>query len=149
MSPLSATDRAFVDRHRVAHLATADAHGAPHVIPIVFARVGDAVYFIVDEKPKRTRTGLKRLLNIAQNPQVAFIIDDYDEDWTRLAYLLIQGGAATVTDPEEYARALIALQARFPQYASMQLAFNSHPMVCITPQRSYLWRAVRNSNSRR
>lgn len=66
----------------------------------MYARVGDAVYIIVDEKPKRTRTGLKRLLNIAQNPQVAAVIDDYDEDWSRLAYLVIQAGAATVADSE-------------------------------------------------
>ena len=66
----------------------------------MYARVGDAVYIIVDEKPKRTRTGLKRLLNIAQNPQFADVIDDYDEDRSRLAYLVIQAGAATVADPE-------------------------------------------------
>jgi PPOX class probable F420-dependent enzyme len=91
MYRLTSTECAFIDRHRVAHLATADARATPHVIPIVYARADDEVYFIVDEKPKRTRAGLKRLLNIAQNNKVAFIVDDYDEDWTRLAYLLIQG----------------------------------------------------------
>ena len=101
---LSDDERAFADRHRVAHLATADAAGAPHVIPICYALVGDAFYFVVDEKPKRTRTGLKRLRNIAANPQVALVIDDYDEDWTRLAYLLVHGRAAVVDERQNTPR---------------------------------------------
>lgn len=133
--------RAFLEQHRVAHLATADAHGAPHVVPVVYACVGERIYFVVDEKPKRTRTGLKRLRNIAENPKVAFIVDDYDENWTRLAYLLISGTAATVVDLDEYATALNVLQTRYPQCASMRLRSTEHPMVCITPERSTLWRA--------
>ena len=137
----SEAERAFIDQHRVAHLATADAAGTPHVIPIVYARIDDTVYFVVDEKPKRTRTGLKRLRNIAQNPQVALVIDDYDEDWTRLAYLLVHGAAGVLTDREEYARVLRALRDRYHQYQSMSLSFETHPMVRITPQRCHLWRA--------
>src|SRR5512140_3711201 len=102
---LSADDRAFAERHRVAHLATADTGGAPHVIPICYALVDEHIYVVIDEKPKRTRTGLKRLRNIAANPQVALVIDDYDEDWTRLAYLLVQGHAAMVEAADEYATA--------------------------------------------
>ncbi len=139
---LSADDRAFAERHRVAHLATADASGAPHVIPICYALVGVHIYFVIDEKPKRTRTGLKRLRNIAANPQVALVIDDYDEDWARLAYLLVQGHATIVETADEYATALTALRQRYPQYRSMPLAFETHPMVRITPTRSHLWRAA-------
>ena len=139
---LSADDRAFAERHRVAHLATADASGAPHVIPICYALVGAQIYLVIDEKPKRTRTGLKRLRNIAANPQVALVIDDYDEDWTRLAYLLVQGHAAMVESTDEYATALAVLQQRYPQYRSMPLEFETHPMVRITPTRSHLWRAA-------
>ena len=138
---LSADERAFADCHRVAHLATADAAGAPHVIPICFALIGEHFYFVIDEKPKRTRTGLKRLRNIAANPHVALVIDDYDEDWARLAYLLVQGPAAVVDDRDEYAGALEALRDRYPQYRTMPLAFATHPMVRITPVRSHLWRA--------
>jgi PPOX class probable F420-dependent enzyme len=138
---LSYDECTFAERHRVAHLATADAVGAPHVIPICYALIAATFYFIVDEKPKRTRTGLKRLRNIAVNPQVALVIDDYDEDWTRLAYLLVHGRAACVADEREYARGLDALRQRYPQYRSMPLAFETHPMVRITPSRSHWWRA--------
>jgi PPOX class probable F420-dependent enzyme len=142
MSSFTPTERAFIDRHRVARLATSDLHGAPHVIPIVYASEDEALYFIVDDKPKRTHTGLKRLRNIEQNPRVALLIDDYHEDWSSLAYLLIHGRAAVVADREEYARVLGALRARYPQYRPMRLAADSHPMVRITRERSHLWQAT-------
>ena len=139
---LSTDERAFAERHRVAHLATADAKGAPHVIPICYALVGDTFYFVIDDKPKPTRTGLKRLRNIAANPLVALVIDDYDEDWTRLAFLLVDGRAVRVTDRQEYVHALAALRSRYPQYRAMALGFETHPMIRITPQRTHMWRAT-------
>jgi PPOX class probable F420-dependent enzyme len=141
MSSFTPRERAFIDRHFVARLATSDLLGAPHIIPIVFASTDDAVYFIVDDKPKRTHTGLKRLRNIEQNPQVALLIDHYGEDWTALAYVLIHGRAAVVADRDEYTRMLRALRDRYHQYQSMELAINSHPMVRIIRERCTLWTA--------
>jgi PPOX class probable F420-dependent enzyme len=138
----SDADRAFAERHRVAHFATADATGAPHVIPICYALIGDVFYFVVDEKPKRTRTGLKRLRNIAANPRVALVIDDYDEDWTRLAYLLVRGRAAVVEESAEYATVLAALRERYPPYRTMPLASDTHPMVRIVPEHRHFWNAT-------
>src|SRR5262249_9524765 len=120
---LSDADRASLDSHRVAHLATADAAGVPHVIPVCYALVGDAVYFVIDEKPKRSRTRLKRLRNIAENARVALVVDDYDEDWSRLAYLLVRGAAVLVEDRSEYDLVLQALRARYAPYRGMALAF--------------------------
>jgi PPOX class probable F420-dependent enzyme len=148
MSPFTPAERAFIDSHRVARLATSDLHGAPHVIPIVYACVGDAVYFIVDDKPKRTHSGLKRLRNIEQNPRVALLIDDYDEDWTSLAYLLIHGRAAVVADRADYALVLYALRERYAQYRLMPLAFDSHPMVRITREQGHLWQVAPDRSSR-
>jgi PPOX class probable F420-dependent enzyme len=139
---VSDEERAFAEQHRIAHLATADAAGAPHVIPICYALVGERFYFVIDEKPKRTRIGLKRLRNIAVNAQVAMVIDDYDDDWTQLAYVLVRGEATIVSDHEEYAGALAALCARYPQYRSMPLRHETHPMVRIMPQRTLFWRAT-------
>jgi PPOX class probable F420-dependent enzyme len=140
--PASLTDdeRDFARSHRVAHLATADAAGVPHVVPICYALVGDLFYFIIDDKPKRSRTGLKRLRNIADNPKVAVVIDAYDEDWSRLAYLLIQGHATRVEDVYEYATGLDALRQRYPQYRSMQFAMQTHPLIRIEPERRHMWR---------
>ena len=133
--------RVFLDEHRVAHLATADAGGEPHAVPLCYARLGDVLYFVADDKP--TRRGprrLKRLSNIAENPRVALVVDDYDDDWQRLAYLLLHLDAEVVSDDGEYERALAALRQRYPQYRAMPLIRASHPMVRMTPRWWHLWR---------
>jgi len=137
---LSEEAAAFADAHRVAHLATADVHAAPHVVPLCYARDGDRFYFVIDDK-RGDRRRLKRLRNIAANPQVALVIDDYDDDWTRLAYLLIHGEGALVAETEEYSAVIALLRERYQQYREMSLSFASHPMVRITARRAHLWRA--------
>ena len=135
--------RAFLARHRVARLATADGRAAPHVVPLCYAVSGERLYFVVDEKPKAaTGRSLKRMRNIAENPNVALVVDDWDEDWTKLAFLLIRGRGDVVTDARERARALRALRARYPQYRSMLLEGDAHPVARITPTRVHLWRAA-------
>ena len=62
---LSERERRFVERQRVAHLATADQLAEPHVVPVCFALAGGVLYVTVDEKSKRAGAGLKRLRNIA------------------------------------------------------------------------------------
>jgi PPOX class probable F420-dependent enzyme len=102
---------------RVARLATIGADGSPHIVPIVFALDGDHVYHAVDHKPKRT-TRLRRLDNIAANPAVALLADEYDDgDWSRLWWVRADG-AARVLDPgdEEARRAVALLCDRYGQY---------------------------------
>jgi PPOX class probable F420-dependent enzyme len=96
---------------RVARLATVDPRGRPHVVPISFALDGDTLYTAVDEKPKRTRE-LQRLRNIQANPQVEVLIDEYDEDWSRLWWVRLRGTARIVDDR----RAMELLAAKYPQY---------------------------------
>ncbi|MBI3770529.1 MAG: TIGR03668 family PPOX class F420-dependent oxidoreductase [Deltaproteobacteria bacterium] len=134
--------RAFLSRHRVAHLATADPAGVPHVVPLCYALDGETLYFVVDAKPKR-RPGLalKRMRNLLANPAVAFVVDDYDEDWSTLAYVLVRGRAAVVTDIAEAGRALASLRAKYPQYRAMTLDGPEHPLVRITPEHVHVWRA--------
>jgi PPOX class probable F420-dependent enzyme len=93
----------FILSHAVARLATADKNGQPHVIPFCYAFDGGHFYFVVDEKPKRqTGKPLKRIRNMLENPQVALVIDDYNDDWTQLAYVLVTGSAQLVEDESEY-----------------------------------------------
>lgn len=140
--PLDDAARAFLDGHAVGHLATADARATPHVIPVCYARIGDRLYFVADDKPKRgAPRALKRLANLAANPRAALVVDDYAADWTRLAYLLLHLDAAVVDDEAEYASALAALRRRYPQYRSMPLQRATHPMVRLTPRRWHFWAA--------
>jgi PPOX class probable F420-dependent enzyme len=140
---LSDAARAFLDAHAVAHLATAGADGAPHVVPLCYARLGDRLYFVADDKPKRRGPrALTRLRNIAANPRVALVVDDYDADWSRLAYLLLHCDAAIVEDDAEYAAGLDALRSRYPPYRHMPLRRSTHPMVRMTPRRCHFWKSA-------
>ena len=96
---------------RVARLATVTAEGAPHLVPIVFALVGEVLCTAVDAKPKRHRA-LRRLTNIAHEPRVSVLADHYDEDWSTLWWVRADG-LATITDEPEP-----ALIAKYPQYAA-------------------------------
>jgi PPOX class probable F420-dependent enzyme len=101
---------------RVARLATADAEGRPHLVPIAFAVAGETVYSAVDAKPKRTRA-LRRLANVRVNPAVSLLVDHWDEeDWERLGWARADG-EGRVLDPgePEAARAVELLRERYPR----------------------------------
>jgi PPOX class probable F420-dependent enzyme len=104
---------------RAARLATVSDDGRPHVVPIVFALDGDTLYFAVDSKPKRT-TNLKRLKNIAANPEVSVLADHYEDDWTKLWWVRADGTARVVTDDSEASRAIDLLASRYEQYVSQR-----------------------------
>ena len=123
---------------RVAHLATADAKGQPHVIPICFVFDGKHFYSPIDEKPKRAAPSkLKRLKNIAENPNVALVIDHYEEDWRKLAYVLIFGRARVINRGIAHRQAVRLLRRKYPQYRRM--AIDQRPMIAITTLRITAW----------
>jgi len=144
MPTWSVEARRFLDAHRVGHLATAGADGAPHVVPVCYALDDDALYVVADEKPKRRPPReLRRLRNLRENPRAAVVVDDYDEDWSRLAYLLVRGPAGVVS-AETHALVLPLLRARYPQYATMALDDPEwNPILRLEPARVTLWRATR------
>jgi PPOX class probable F420-dependent enzyme len=124
---------------RIARLATADAGGIPHVVPIVFAVDGDRMYSAVDAKPKRT-WALRRLANITVNPKVAVLVDHYSDDWSTLWWARADGTARVVgpdTSDGKYAIAL--LTARYAQYATEP---PTGPVVVIDVERWSGWSAT-------
>jgi PPOX class probable F420-dependent enzyme len=124
---------------RVARLATVDASGRPHLVPVTFAVDGDTLYFAVDAKPKRT-TNLRRLRNIAANPQVSLLVDHYDEDWSRLWWVRADGAARVLEDAGS-TRAVDMLVNRYAQYRQ---ARPQGPVVAITIHRITGWAAADN-----
>ena len=135
--------RRFLETHRLGHLATMGPDGAPHVIPVCYALDDEALYFVADEKPKRRPAReLERLRNLRANPRVALVVDEWDEDWTRLAWVLVRGTATIVDEAAAHAAALVRLRARYPQYRAMALDDPAtHPVVRIVPIRVRQWRA--------
>jgi len=136
---LTANQWAYLRAHRVAHLATASRNGVPSVVPLCFVDDGDAVYSALDAKPKRVApTNLRRVRNLLENPEVALLVDDYAEDWTRLGYLLIHG-RATLVEPggEEHGRAVALLREKYPQYTNMPIG--DQPLIRIVPRSGKSW----------
>jgi PPOX class probable F420-dependent enzyme len=138
---VDANIKQFIRDHRVARLATADGDGRPAVIPICYAFDGDYFYSPIDEKPKQVAPRqLKRVRNIETNPHVALVIDDYAEDWSQLAYVLVTGLAATVQPgTDEHAQAVAMLRDKYSQYHAM--AIDERMLIKITPTRIKHWRA--------
>jgi PPOX class probable F420-dependent enzyme len=135
---LSPTVTAFVRAARIAHLATADAYGQPHVIPICFVFDGNCFYSPIDEKPKRTAIQqLKRIRNIRGNPKIALILDHYEEDWRNLAYLLVFGKARILLSGDKHRQAVRLLRRKYPQYRRMSV--DKRPMISITPRSIVVW----------
>jgi PPOX class probable F420-dependent enzyme len=113
---IAAEARARFAAARVARLATADAAGRPHLVPIAFAVAGDTIYSVVDAKPKRTKA-LRRLANVRENPAVSLLVDHWDEeDWDALWWVRADG-RGRVLDPAEpeAERAVAALRERYPR----------------------------------
>jgi PPOX class probable F420-dependent enzyme len=135
---LTEDQRRFLEAERVARLATADAAGRPHVVPVCYALIDDTVYFTIDEKPKkRPGAALKRLANLRENPVAALVVDRYDEDWSRLAWIMLQGRAEILPDGPEHDRAQATLRARYPQLAAMRI--EHLPVVAIRIDHATSW----------
>jgi PPOX class probable F420-dependent enzyme len=137
---LSDVQRRFLELSRVGHLATADRAGVPHLVPVCFWVDGLSLYITVDEKPKRTDVPLKRIRNIRENPAVAVTVDRWDEDWTRLAWIMLRGRAEVLADGEEHDLAQERLRVRYPQYRTMELA--GLPVIAVRIRRVLSWGAL-------
>jgi PPOX class probable F420-dependent enzyme len=127
--------RARFAAQRVARLATAGPGGQPHVVPVTFAVTGDRVSIAVDHKPKTT-TNLRRLRNIAENPRVALLADHYEDDWTELWWVRVDGQASIVTDDAVMQPYLDLLAERYPQYRRARPA---GPVIVIEAERWTGW----------
>ncbi|WP_407317769.1 TIGR03668 family PPOX class F420-dependent oxidoreductase [Isoptericola halotolerans] len=127
---------------RHAHLATADADGVPHVVPVTFAALdaddGTHLVSAVDHKPKTT-TDLRRLRNLVDNPRASLLVDAYDEDWSRLWWVRADGPATIETDGTARETALDALAARYAPYRRRRPA---GPLVRVRVARWTGWTAV-------
>ena len=142
--PPTADEIAFVRDRRVGRLATLRADGSPAVVPFCYAVVdeegGPVLVSPLDEKPKSVAvTELARVRHILANPVVSVVVDDYDEDWSRLAWVALRG-RASLLPPQDvgHAAAVAALRAKYPQYERM--AIETHPVIRISELTARSWR---------
>ena len=128
----------FIASLRVAHLASADGAGAPHVVPICFVLEAGIIYTAIDAKPKRVEARrLRRVRNILENPNVALVFDRYVEDWGRIGYVMVTGKGNLVEDEDERSMAEDALREKYPQYHELLPA--GCPVIRIEPSHVVSW----------
>ena len=138
MTNLSPAQDRFLRSARTGHLATADAKGRPQVVPVCFVFDGQAIYSVLDAKPKTTSLRqLRRVKNILANPQVSLVVDHYEEDWDKLQYILVSGDAELLESGEKWALAIAMLREKYPQYQAMDL--DQSPVIKIIPVRYSPW----------
>ena len=134
----------FIERARVARLATVDFASKPHLVPVVFVFDANHFFIPVDEKRKIAKPEkLKRIKNIKHNPDVALLIDNYSEDWTKLAFVMIQGRASIASKTQgnfQLREAYKKLTIKYLQYEKVGVG---EMCIIIAPEKVASW-----SNSR-
>jgi PPOX class probable F420-dependent enzyme len=128
---------------RVAHLATADQYARPHVVPIVFVYEHPRLYTPIDRKPKQVDDWrrLRRVQNVVTNGRASVVIDVWDEDWSKLRYVLLEGTADVLESGAERDGAVAKLEAKYPQYS--QLPLGDAPVIRVTVERRVDWEGGR------
>ncbi len=136
---------AFLRRHPVGRLATADANGRPSVVPICFVLMQGRFYSPIDDKRKRVSWGrLKRLRNVEENAEVSLLVDEYSDDWSSLGYVLIRGKADSLLPrgrfAKEHGSAIECLREKYPPYAGSRIA--ERPLIRVVPDSMTCWTAT-------
>ena len=139
--------KTIISKAKVARLATVDIKCTPYLVPVVFVLDNDNDYYFIpiDEKTKKSRPeNLKRVRNIQENPNVALLIDEYNEDWTKLYFVMIQGKASILGGKKleqnevpllEQAHKL--LRSKYHQYQKISVG---EYLIMIMPQKVIVWK---------
>lgn len=132
-------ERTYLESARVGRLATVDAQGRPHVVPVCYALLDDYVVTPIDEKPKDVGPDqLRRSRNIRENPAVALVVDHYVEDWSRLGWVQVRATASlSAPDDTERGAAISALREKYDQYHDHEL--EDRPLIWIDPEHVRSW----------
>jgi PPOX class probable F420-dependent enzyme len=138
------TMRALVASVPVGHLATVRRDGRPHVVPICFVVTDDVVYSAVDDKPKRHRH-LQRVSNVKATGAASLLVDEYNDDWSRLWWVRLDGRARLVDNPVETERAISSLKIKYPQYRDRPPL---GPVLALHVERWVGWSAIAGGVSR-
>lgn len=133
----------FIQRARVARLATVGSGFKPHLVPTVFVFDGNHFFIPVDEKRKKAKPeNLRRIKNIQGNSNVALLLDKYSEDWTRLAFVMIQGTASIIKSRTQadiqLRQAQKELATKYTQYQKIGIG---EMCIMIKPEKVVSWRS--------
>jgi len=137
--------KTIIDKARVARLATVDSECKPHLIPVVFVFDNYSYFIPIDEKTKRSRPEkLKRAKNIQQNSNVTLLIDDYNENWRKLYFIMIQGKAYIIGGKKLEQNELLLLEKAHKLLSDKYLQYQKigigEYVIMIIPQKVITWK---------
>lgn len=139
--------QSFLESKSVAHLATADASGVPHVVPICYTVENSTLHFLLDSKPKTVSPyQLKRVKNISQNPNVSVVVDQYSDNWNELAYVLLRGKAFIMPDFDKSSEVIKSIRSRYPQYN--EITIEQAILVKVEIENAYTWGTIFNETNK-
>jgi PPOX class probable F420-dependent enzyme len=130
--------RGLVSPAPVGRLATVRSDGGPHVVPICFVLTDHVVYSAVDDKPKRHRR-LQRISNVTATETASLPVDEYNDDWSRLWWVRLDGRARLVDNTAEAERAIRLLSDKYPQFRNRP---PSRQVLAVDVQRWVGWSAA-------
>jgi PPOX class probable F420-dependent enzyme len=131
----------LLGRARVARLGYLDGDGRPRVLPVTFAVADGFVWSAIDDKPKR-RAEPARVECLRRRPEASLLVDEYDDDWTRLAWVQLLG-RVEILRPDEAPDALAALAGKYEQYVTRT---PPGPLLRLEVERGSHWRATGGPN---
>ena len=144
MVSFEARIRAIIEESRVARLVTVDVDDnnipQPYLVPTVFVFDGKHFFIPFDEKSKKVSIEKsRRLKNIQKNPNVAILIDEYSDDWSKLFFVMIRGSAKIIDEEEKklLVRAHKLLLLKYPQYKNVGIGKSC---IMIDPKKVIFWR---------
>ena len=135
---------------RRATLATIAPDGRPRLVPCCIALGTEGGELVIDTpidaKPKSTTDPMRlaRVRDIRRDPRVSLLLDTWDEDWSRLAWVRVEGTARLLIpwsprDASAHAAAVEELRSRYPQYREHRLEMQ--PVIRISVERMTGWDA--------
>jgi PPOX class probable F420-dependent enzyme len=95
------------------------------------------VWSAIDEKPKRSAEPA-RLRHLQRRPEAALLVDVYDDDWTRLAWVQLLG-RVEVLPVESAPEAMEALARKYVAYAERT---PPGPLLRLSVERTRQWRSA-------
>jgi len=136
---LNQKTKTLIKRTKVARLATVDQKSHPYVVPVVFVFHENSFFIPLDKKTKNVNPkNLKRVKNIEKNPNVTLLIDEYQNNWKKLFFLMIHGRAKIIDGKNSKIIDKVhkLLISKYPQYKKIGVG---DFCIKISPQRMNYW----------